>query len=196
MTYRDSTESYLSSIRSVRLPLLHVYPLTASSHEETTTRSSSRHSSFSRTLLRPWSFALTSDISTVANESDSVQLNTWENSNTLPLNRAPTIESTSALTRYREVDQGQGVNDIQFATGRSGWWKQQMLVDRSLRSMAALMSLFAVIMTIVCIVYMPELVGRHNKTSTSVGSNNGRSCESLEATNVVGWTSDFRVPHG
>ena len=189
MTDCDSTISALSSIRSVTLPLLHVYRLTASSHENTSSSSSSRRSSFTRNLLRPWSFALTSDISTTANVSDSIQLDAREGSNTLLLNRTPTHESTGSCAPYGDVDREQGVNDIRFASGRSGWWKQQMLVDRSLRSMAALTSLFASIMTIICIVYMPKLVGRHNVTSTSVGSDTGTSCESLEGTNVVSWTS-------
>ena len=128
---------------------------------------------------------LTSDMSTAGNETQSLQLDARGSSNTRPLNRAPTYDSTGHWARYEDVDPAHGAKDICFASRRSGWWKQQMLVDRSIRSMAALTSLFALIMTIVCIVYMRELVGRHNETSTSVGSNSGESCESLEATNVV-----------
>lgn len=60
-----------------------------------------------------------------------------------------------------------------------------MLVDRSLRIMAGLTSLFAFIMMIICIKYWPELSNRKNTGSTSVGSNIGQDCGTLESTNVV-----------
>ena len=56
-----------------------------------------------------------------------------------------------------------------FASGRKGWWKEQMLVDRSLRTMAGLTSLFALIMAIICFKYLPQLAERPNQSSTSVG---------------------------
>lgn len=44
-----------------------------------------------------------------------------------------------------------------------------MLADRSFRTMAALTTVFAFIMIIICLVHFPDLAHRANKNSTSVG---------------------------
>lgn len=72
-----------------------------------------------------------------------------------------------------------------FAVRRAGWWKQQMLVDRSIRSMAALTTLFAIIMLVICAINLPRFLKRSNIHSTSVGPNVGQSCAGVERQNVV-----------
>ena len=95
------------------------------------------------------------------------------------------VEHSSAWTRYGGPRREKPVNDPQIASGGSGWWKEQMLVDRSLRTMAGLTSMFALIMMILSIRYLPDLIASKNETSTSVGSQTGQDCRSLETTNVV-----------
>ena len=72
-----------------------------------------------------------------------------------------------------------------FATRKSGWWKRQMLVDRSLRSMAALMTVFAFAMVVICASYFRAFLQRGNNNSTSVGAREGESCNAMEAQNTV-----------
>ena len=95
------------------------------------------------------------------------------------------IENVLAWTRYGDPSREKAVENTRFASGRSGWWKQQMLVDRSLRTMAGTTSLFALIMMIFSIRYFPYFLARKNPDSTSVGSQTGHDCGSLETTNVV-----------
>ena len=62
--------------------------------------------------------------------------------------------------------------------------------------MAGLTSLFALILLIITLKYMPEYFDRQNMGSTSVGSNIGQDCKNLESTNVVSWDklrSQFRL---
>jgi hypothetical protein len=75
--------------------------------------------------------------------------------------------------------------DGNFAHGKDGWWKKQMLVDRSLRTMAGLTFLSAMVMLIIIIAYLPAFSHRLNKSSTSVGGKDGESCQSMEARNIV-----------
>lgn len=44
-----------------------------------------------------------------------------------------------------------------------------MLADRSFRTMAAMTTVFSLIMVIICLVNLPDLSRRANKSSTSVG---------------------------
>jgi hypothetical protein len=60
-----------------------------------------------------------------------------------------------------------------------------MLVDRSLRSMAALMTVFAFVLIIIIIVYAPLFSRRPNKKSTSIGSPEPESCDTMESRNIV-----------
>jgi hypothetical protein len=55
-----------------------------------------------------------------------------------------------------------------FVKSKTGWWKRQMLVDRSLRTMSALTSVFAIIMWIVVFACLKSFSHRTNKNSTSV----------------------------
>lgn len=66
-----------------------------------------------------------------------------------------------------------------------GWWWHQMLVDQSLRSMAALTTVFALMMVILCFAYFGDFANRPNKKSTSVGGKSGESCSAMERSNVV-----------
>ena len=60
-----------------------------------------------------------------------------------------------------------------------------MLVDRSFRFMAALMTVFALIMISICAAYFSDFINRANKNSTSVGGKTGESCKTMEGRNVV-----------
>jgi hypothetical protein len=75
--------------------------------------------------------------------------------------------------------------DGHFAHGKDGWWKAQMLVDRTLRTMAGLTFLSAMIMLILVIKYLPAFAHRPNKNSTSVGGKDVEDCESMEKRNTV-----------
>ncbi|APA16249.1 hypothetical protein sscle_16g110190 [Sclerotinia sclerotiorum 1980 UF-70] len=75
--------------------------------------------------------------------------------------------------------------DGRFAQGEGGWWKKQMLVDRTLRSMAGFTFLCAIIIFIIMIVYLPAFYRRLNKHSTSVGGKDGESCEHIESKNTA-----------
>lgn len=75
--------------------------------------------------------------------------------------------------------------DGHFAQGKDGWWKKQMLVDRSLRSMAGFTFLCTIIMFIIMVAYLPAFNSRLNKQSTSVGGKDGESCHSMESRNIV-----------
>ncbi|RFU28743.1 hypothetical protein B7463_g7594, partial [Scytalidium lignicola] len=74
--------------------------------------------------------------------------------------------------------------DGHFATGKPGWWKKQMLVDRSLRAMAAFTAVCAIVMMVILIVYLPAFKRRLNHHTTSVGAGNGESCSVMERRNV------------
>ena len=75
--------------------------------------------------------------------------------------------------------------DGHFAHGKPGWWTKQMLVDRSLRSMAGFTTVCAFIMLIILLSYIPDFVHRLNPHSTSVGGKSGESCGQMETRNVV-----------
>ncbi|KAM0306157.1 hypothetical protein ACHAO8_010802 [Botrytis cinerea] len=75
--------------------------------------------------------------------------------------------------------------DGHFAQGKDGWWKKQMLVDRSLRSMAGFTFLCTIIMFIIMVAYLPAFNSRLNKQSTSVGGKDGESCHSMESRNIA-----------
>jgi len=75
--------------------------------------------------------------------------------------------------------------DGNFAHGRPGLWYKQMLVDRSLRSMAGFTALCAVIMFIITMSYIDDFAHRLNLHTTSVGGKDGESCGTMEQRNVV-----------
>ncbi|MCJ1385562.1 hypothetical protein MMC17_008685 [Xylographa soralifera] len=76
-------------------------------------------------------------------------------------------------------------SQCRLAVDDGGWWWHQMLVDRSLRSMAALTTVFALMMVILCFAYFGDFVNRVNKNSTSVGGLSGESCSTMESSNVA-----------
>ena len=111
---------------------------------------------------------------------------TWTRSSDASRGRATNdIQHFSAWTRYGEPGREKAADNTRFTSGGRGWWKQQMLVDRSLRTMASLTSMFALIMMILSIRYLPDLFARKSINSTSVGSQSGQDCRSLETTNSV-----------
>ncbi|KAF1851391.1 uncharacterized protein K460DRAFT_272419 [Cucurbitaria berberidis CBS 394.84] len=66
-----------------------------------------------------------------------------------------------------------------------GVWKDQLLVDRSLRTMAATMTAFAIAMIILIATYATHFNGRPNPNTTSVGGDNTRSCKDVTKTNTA-----------
>ena len=127
--------------------------------------------SFTRNLLRPWSFAAQSS----GNDGGLDKSLSGET-----LKEPP---SSSAWCQYPSHLRRSFVTEPVIKP--SGWWNHQMLFDRSLRSMAALMTLYAVIMTGICAGYLKDFVHRDNPHSTSVGQNKGKSCTSLQGTEIV-----------
>lgn len=127
--------------------------------------------SFTRNLLRPWSFVAQSS----GNDGGVDKSLSGETLKELPSNSA-WCKHPSHLRRSFEAEP---------TIKPSGWWNHQMLFDRSLRSMAALMTLYAVIMTGICASYLKDFVHRDNPHSTSVGQNRGKSCTSLQGTEIV-----------
>lgn len=65
-----------------------------------------------------------------------------------------------------------------------GVWKDQLLVDRSLRSMALLMSLFAIAMIIVICVNIKAFAQRNNKFTSSIGGET-QDCKTVTHTNTA-----------
>ncbi|KAE9375206.1 hypothetical protein N431DRAFT_402552, partial [Stipitochalara longipes BDJ] len=72
-----------------------------------------------------------------------------------------------------------------FAHGKPGWWHKQMLVDRSLRSMAGFTAGCAIAMFIIVCSYLSAFAKRPNRRSTSVGGRTGESCDVMEKQNVA-----------
>ncbi|MCJ1429003.1 hypothetical protein MMC29_006916, partial [Sticta canariensis] len=93
-------------------------------------------------------------------------------------------ETPEALAEHDEPYQDIPISTNEFTANGKGWWKEQMLVDRSLRSMAALTSIFALIMVVTCASYFRYFVSRTNKNSTSVGGKL-HSCENVERRDVA-----------
>ena len=95
-------------------------------------------------------------------------------------------ETPGALAEHDEPYQGIPSSTNEITSNGKGWWKEQMLVERSLRSMAALTSIFALIMVVTCARYFGDFVSRKNKKSTSVGVKL-QGCENIERTDVVSY---------
>ena len=65
-----------------------------------------------------------------------------------------------------------------------GVWQDQLLIDRSLRGVAALMTLFAIGMVVLIALYVERFRNRANINTTSVGGDL-RSCRALTQTNTA-----------
>lgn len=76
------------------------------------------------------------------------------------------------------------VAEIEPTRVGKGVWQDQLLIDRSLRGMAALMTLLAVGMIIVIALYAEHFRGRVNTNTTSVGGAT-RSCKEVAQTNTA-----------
>ena len=76
------------------------------------------------------------------------------------------------------------VQSVHFARGGKGWWTEQMLVDRSLRTMAGLMTIFAIILVSITFSNLGNFMRRTNPDSTAVGGGTG-SCKSVAGRNTV-----------
>ncbi len=138
---------------------------------------------FSPRLLRPRSFTSQNDGNPstsliIIDETRSMSEETY----TQPRRRRKDL---GAWAQYSSSAQKTSNSKEHFIVGERGWWNQQMLVDRSLRLMGALTTIFAIIMITLCCTYMNAFVHRKNRQSTSVGSKKPRSCVSTENTNLV-----------
>ncbi|KAF2017755.1 hypothetical protein BU24DRAFT_334331, partial [Aaosphaeria arxii CBS 175.79] len=76
------------------------------------------------------------------------------------------------------------VAEIKPARIGRGIWYDQLLVDRSLRTMAALMTLFAIVMLIIVGVNMKAFQQRVNRYSSSIGSNS-KNCKHIARMNTA-----------
>ncbi|KAL8667242.1 MAG: hypothetical protein Q9202_000815 [Teloschistes flavicans] len=127
---------------------------------------------FALKLLRPWSIA---SHNSIRNRSSSYIDTQYAPSFGFEPDDASSKGLLSSgtwanVTRRSRSDSEQPTNPgAHFAYGGSGWWKHQMLADRSFRTMAATTTLFAFIMVVICLVHSSELAHRANKSSTSVG---------------------------
>ncbi|KAI9816742.1 MAG: hypothetical protein M1827_001387 [Pycnora praestabilis] len=139
-----------------------------------------------RTLLRPLSMASSTHdkkgpyeaVDPSGDDLESAQQDGYN----LPYLRRNLSQASSQPTARSKATST--IFEGQFAIDNGGWWNRQMLVDRSLRAMAALMSVFALIMVIIVIVYFKDFITRENKHSTSVGGKEG-SCKTMEGKNVA-----------
>ncbi|KAL8958559.1 MAG: hypothetical protein Q9193_004407 [Seirophora villosa] len=159
--------------------------------------SRSHNEEFSLKLLRPWSIAshhsVRSRSSTIQDSQDSASA-AFEADDA----SSKGLLSSGAWARFgrgsRDASEDPDNSGTQFAYGGPGWWKHQMLADRSFRTMAAMTTVFAIIMVIICLVNLPDLSRRANKSSTSVGGkagadvfniNRDQTCSSMEGKNVM-----------
>ena len=135
---------------------------------------------FSQRLLRPWSFASlgSNRRSSLLEESCGIS----EENYALPRQRR---KSLGAWAQYSSTTRENPTPEEPFAVGEKGWWDRQMLVDRSLRSMAALTTIFAIIMISVCCTFMHDFTHRKNLHSTSVGFEKPKDCRTTEKLNLV-----------
>jgi hypothetical protein len=74
--------------------------------------------------------------------------------------------------------------DIEPSRVGKGVWKDQLLIDRSIRGMAALMTLLAIGMIILIALYADHFRDRANSNTTSVGGD-ASSCETVTRTNTA-----------
>ncbi|KAL8690078.1 MAG: hypothetical protein Q9218_004392 [Villophora microphyllina] len=142
---------------------------------------------FALKLLRPWSIASHNSIRSRSSTLNDPQ---YAASSGLEPDDASSrgLLSSGTWKKFvrRSRDDSEDPNPgAQFAYNGPGWWKHQMLADRSFRTMAVATTLFAFIMVIICLVHLPELAHRANRTSTSVGGKANQTCESMEGKNVV-----------
>ncbi|KAI4226391.1 MAG: hypothetical protein L6R36_003199 [Xanthoria steineri] len=143
---------------------------------------------FQLNLLRPWS--ITSHPS-VRSRSSTVTDTQYASASAVDPDDASTkgLLSSGTWARFgrRSRDAADDVDNpgAQFAYGGPGWWKHQMLSDRSFRTMAAVTTIFAFIMSVICIAYLKDLTHRPNKNSTSVGGKADKTCSSMEGRNVM-----------
>jgi hypothetical protein len=78
----------------------------------------------------------------------------------------------------------QAAADIEPTRIKRGVWKDQLLIDRSLRGMAALTALFAFGVFIIIAVHIQPFAHRSNKNSSSIGGET-RSCKDVTMTNTA-----------
>ncbi|KAL8933996.1 MAG: hypothetical protein Q9211_005466, partial [Gyalolechia sp. 1 TL-2023] len=143
---------------------------------------------FSLKLLRPWSIASHNNARSRTSTLTDTQ---YAASSAVEADNASTkgLLSTATWTKFarrsRDRFEDPDSPEAKLAYGGPGWWKHQMLADRSFRTMAALTTVFAFIMVIICLVNFPNFAHRANKHSTSVGGKANQTCSSMEGKNVV-----------
>ena len=135
---------------------------------------------FRRTLLRPWSFQLHSEDFWQSDDATLKDEFEFED-----------VQKTVSTSRWRRPLLSRSLNKPEPTSTPPGWWQDQMLFDRSIRSMAALTALYAFIMSIVCAVKLKPLINRTNVGSTSVSMGDQKVCGDLKGAEIV--SVDFRV---
>ena len=101
------------------------------------------------------------------------------------LNSPTSLGPGDALIPLEEPNQDAPAFPTQLAVVQGDWWKRQMLVDRSLRVMAGLTVVFALVLLAVCLYHLKPFLNRLNKNSTSVGWGDGDDCATVENKNIV-----------
>ncbi|KAL8720784.1 MAG: hypothetical protein Q9181_007852 [Wetmoreana brouardii] len=140
---------------------------------------------FALKLLRPWSIASHNSIrsrSSALNDTQYAASSAFEPDDASSRGLLSSgIWAKFARRSHEDSEDPTGLG-AQFAYGGPGWWRHQMLADRSFRTMAALTSLFAFIMVIIVLTHSGELAHRANKSSTSVG---GEAYVALNAVSIT-----------
>ena len=132
--------------------------------------------SFHQDLLRPWSLAMT-------------EYSERENQNEADDHKySRVVEESDNKSRCKVVTFWNRC-DNKKPPSQSILGHHRMLFDRSLRLMAALMTLYAVVMMVICITKLKPFVHRSNRGTTSVGLNEGRRCQDLKRAELVSSSS-------
>ena len=145
---------------------------------------------FSRKLLRPWSISSHPSIRSRSSTLNDSQFGSTSAVETDDASSRRGLLASGTWARFggrssEEISRDPEHNETNFAYGGRGWWKHQMLADRSFRTMAALTSVFAFILLVICFTHLTEFAHRANKNSTSVGGKANSTCGSMEGKNVV-----------
>ena len=92
---------------------------------------------------------------------------------------------SESLPRYAQISiRKHPAAEIESTKVRRGLWKDQLLVDRSLRTMSVLMSALALIMIIVVLANAKAFGARVNKSTSSVGGQ-ARDCATVTRINTA-----------
>ncbi|OAL47207.1 hypothetical protein IQ07DRAFT_133397 [Pyrenochaeta sp. DS3sAY3a] len=145
--------------------------------------------------LRPLSFSTSADSNEIyqrapANRASLETIDTFDSPSSSGFSKGK-IKNFAARIRRKPLPNNlfgsirrHPAADIQPTRIGPGVWKDQLLVDRSLRTMAATMTLFAVAMIILIATHAKFFSNRSNRNTSSVGGDTG-SCETVTTRNTV-----------